>query len=76
MYTHIGDNVIVNSSDIVGIFDIEFYNEDITATHKNKYSNDMRTFVICSEKCSDNDKLYVYFTKVSTATLKKRTRKF
>lgn len=79
MYLHLGNDVVVKMSDIVGIFDIEN-----TTTGKNtghlleKAQKDgnvvnvtfelPKSFVVCME----NEKERVYVCQVSAATLRKR----
>ena len=79
MFVHLGNEVIVNSKNIVGIFDIEN-----TTTGKNTskllenatkekrvvtVSYEMpKSFVVCIEK----GKEMVYISQISVSTLKKR----
>lgn len=77
MYIHLGSKTVINSKEIIGIFDLD------TATvskrtreflNKNEKKNNIilvseeipLSFVVC-----DNDK--IYFSPVSSATLNKRT---
>ena len=79
MYLHLGGEYIIKQKEIVGIFDIE--NSTISSITREYLKNkekrkkifnvneDMpKTFVITEKK---ND-FYVYFTSISSATLKKR----
>ena len=79
MFVHLGNEVIVNSKNIVGIFDIENTTTGkITskllenATKENRVitvSYEMpKSFVICIE----NGKEIVYISQISVSTLKKR----
>lgn len=84
MYLHIGNDYIVNSRDIVGIFDIEnsstsaITRDFLSAAEKNKrviyctYELP-KSFVVCF----DNDTLEekVYISQLGCATLLKRYRK-
>ncbi|MGN0613592.1 MAG: extracellular matrix regulator RemB [Porcipelethomonas sp.] len=79
MFIHLGNNILINSRDIVGIFDIEN-----TTTGKNTsrllenatrekrvitVSYEMpKSFVVCIEK----GKEIVYISQISAATLRKR----
>ncbi len=79
MFIHLGNDVIVNSRNIVGIFDIEN-----TTTGKNtskileKATKEKRvvtvsfempkSFVVCMEK----GKEIIYISQISVATLRKR----
>ena len=78
MFLHLGNDVIINTKCIIGIFDIE--NTTTSQLTKNFLNNtknkkivnvsyDMpKTFVICKEK----EKEEIYITSISVATLKKR----
>ena len=79
MFIHLGNDILINSRDIVGIFDIEN-----TTTGKNTsrllenatrekrvitVSYEMpKSFVVCIEKGRE----VVYISQISAATLKKR----
>ncbi|MBQ8435150.1 MAG: DUF370 domain-containing protein [Oscillospiraceae bacterium] len=79
MFIHLGNDVVVNSKNIVGIFDIEN-----TTTGKNtskileKASKEKRvvnvsfempkSFIVCMEK----GKEIIYISQISVATLRKR----
>ena len=79
MYIHLGNDVVVSESSVVGIFDIE--NTSIspatkdflaTAQKENKIiyvTNDLpKSFVVCREK----DGFVVYVCQVSPATMRGR----
>ena len=79
MYIHLGNDVVVSESSVVGIFDIE--NTSIspatkeflaTAQKQNRIiyvTNDLpKSFVVCRE----NDGFTVYVCQVSPATMLKR----
>lgn len=85
MYLHIGDNVSIKSSQIIGFFDI-----DKTTTTKETrnflssseqkgasitISDEMpKTFIVTADKKGkDNSKVYI--SPISVSTLKKRSKK-
>ena len=81
MYVHLGEDVLVNSKDIVGIFDLEkttiskFTKDFLSNSTKNHcvitVSYEMpKSFVVC---CENQEKTTVYISQISPATLKKRT---
>lgn len=79
MFIHLGNNVVVNSENIVGIFDIENTTTGKNtskilekATKENRVvtvSYEMpKSFVVCIEK----GKEIIYISQISVATLRKR----
>ena len=79
MYIHLGNDVVVRESTIVGVFDIEntsiskYTKEYLAAAQKNNnvvyVTNDLpKSFVVCR----DGDKITVYICQVSPATMLKR----
>lgn len=79
MYLHLGEKTVVNTANIIGIFDIE--NTSVSkdtkeflriAGHTGQVINvsyEMpKSYVVCREKDAD----VVYISQISTATLKKR----
>ncbi len=80
MYLHIGNEVIINTSDLVGIFDIE---KASTSKHTREFINyaskmkrvryvslEMpKSFVVCLDK--DLTEI-IYVTNISCQTLRKR----
>lgn len=79
MYLHLGQDVVVRSSDIIGIFDIEntsvskITKEYLSVQEKNhrvvNVSTELpKSFIVCRE----DDKRTVYISQISCATLKKR----
>ena len=81
MYIHLGNKTVINSKEIVGIFDLD------TATvskrtrdflKKNEKNNSIvnvsneipNSFVVCKDK---NKNTVIYFSPVSSLTLNKRT---
>lgn len=80
MYLHLGQNVVVRTASVVGIFDIEntsmsrltrFY---LAQAEKNgrvvNVSPELpKSFIVCEE----NKKITVYISQISPATLRKRT---
>lgn len=80
MYLHLGQEIVVRTDDIVGIFDIENTSvSKITRWFLTKAENDMKitnvsnelpkSFVVCEEKLGTR----IYISQISTSTLKKRT---
>jgi hypothetical protein len=79
MIVHIGNEIAIKSSDVVGIFDIEntstgsitreFLNHFGTVSEVVNVSYDMpKSFILCQSK----DKKVLYITNVSVSTLKNR----
>lgn len=78
MFLHLGNDVVVNTNSIIGIFDIE--NTSTSQMTKNFLSNTKnkkiinvnyempKTFVVCEE---DGEEI-IYITSIATSTLKKR----
>ncbi len=80
MYLHLGQDTVVRTGDIIGIFDIE--NASISkstraylaaAQKSGKVVNVSlqmpKTFIVCKER----EETKVYVSQISSATLKKRT---
>lgn len=85
MYLHIGENVSVKSSQIIGIFDID--KTTTTKETRNFLSNseqngasitiseDMpKSFIVTADKKME-DSSKVYISPISVSTLKKRSKK-
>ena len=81
MYLHLGNDVVVSESSVVGIFDIENTSispatkEFFTAAQKNNrvvyVTDDLpKSFVVCTE----GDGYTVYICQVSPATMLKRAQ--
>ena len=79
MYIHLGNDVVVRESSIVGVFDIEntsiskYTKEYLATAQKNNnvvyVTDDLpKSFVVCR----DNGKTTVYVCQVSPATMLKR----
>ncbi len=79
MYLHLGEKTVVNTANIIGIFDIEntSVSKDTreflriaghTGTVVNVSYEMPKSYVVCRE----NKKNVVYISQISTATLKKR----
>ncbi|MBR7092473.1 MAG: DUF370 domain-containing protein [Clostridia bacterium] len=81
MYIYLGENTVVHSRDVVGIFDIE---TTTLAANTRRFLADAekgrrvtevsagqlpRSFVVCAEKDGSET---VYLSQLATATLKKR----
>lgn len=80
MYIHLGNNMCINDSNVIGIFDIEntsvgkITKEYLSAAEKRgstEYvSYEMpKAYVVCDDK-SDGEKVYI--TQVSPLTLRRR----
>ena len=83
MYLHLGNDVLINTKDIIGIFDIE---NTSTSRLTKKYLNDKsdkktivnvsyempKSFIIC--KNNSNEEI-LYISQISVATLRKRASK-
>lgn len=79
MYLHLGNNIVVNVHDIIGIFDIEkttigkYTRRFLSHVQKNNevinVSQELpRSFILCETK----NKAYVYISQISSSTLLKR----
>lgn len=80
MYLHLGQNVVVPVSSVIGVFDIEnstqshltraFLNAAEKAGQVESVGDDIpKSFVVCEE----NGKRRIYLSQLSSATLLKRT---
>lgn len=80
MYLYLGQDTVVNTSDVIGIFDIDntsvsrYTKAYLTAAQKNgqviAVSADIpKSFILCENKGD----VKVYLSQISPATLKKRT---
>jgi len=82
MYLHLGNDVLINTKDIIGIFDIE---NTSTSRLTKKYLNDKsekKTIVNVSYEmpksfiiCKNNNQEFIYISQISVATLRKRASK-
>ena len=81
MYLHLGHKTIINSKEIIGIFDLDtatvskrtrdFLNKNEKQNNIINVSNEIPiSFVVCEDK-EKNTK--IYFSPVSSITLNKRT---
>ncbi|MBR5496010.1 MAG: DUF370 domain-containing protein [Oscillospiraceae bacterium] len=81
MYIHLGQDVVVNKKNIIGIFDIEntsiskFTKEFLSESSKKHrvvtVSYELpKSFVVCKEK----DETVVYISQISPVTLLKRSK--
>ena len=82
MYLHLGEKTVVNTADIIGIFDIE--NTSVSKDTRDFLRNQGRlpyevvnvsyempkTFVVCND--TQQQKAVVYISPISAATLRKR----
>ena len=80
MYLHLGQNVVVRTSTVIGIFDIEntslgkitrqYLAKAQKAERVINVSADLpKSFIVCQEKQG----VFVYLSQISPATLRKRT---
>ncbi len=83
MFLHLGNDVLINAKNLIGIFDIEkssiskFTKEFLGNAEKNKRIVNVsyelpKSFIICLD---DDYNETVYISQISTATLKKRFMK-
>ena len=83
MYLHLGQDIVVRSSDIIGIFDIE--NTSVSKSAKeylgeqekrrrvvNVSTELPKSFIVCSDE-KNRGEIVVYISQISCATLKKRS---
>ncbi|MEG1778738.1 MAG: DUF370 domain-containing protein [Oscillospiraceae bacterium] len=79
MFLHLGGDVVVKDSEIIGIFDIEtasvskITKEYFAASEARERVINVsyelpKTFIICNK----NGKIFLYISQISSATLKKR----
>ncbi len=85
MYLHLGQDVVVRSDDIIGIFDIEntsvskITKEYLSVQEKehnvlNVSAELPKSFIVCSDaKQGVRGRITVYISQISCATLKKRS---
>ena len=80
MFLHLGNDVLINTKNLIGIFDIEkssiskFTKEFLGNAEKNKRIVNVsyelpKSFIVCLD---DDYNETVYISQISTATLKKR----
>ncbi len=81
MYLHLGQSTVINSDEIIGIFDLDSTTvakktRDYLAiaqkegrVHEVSYELP-KSFIVC---CDKSDKNIVYLSQISTSTLLKRT---
>ena len=79
MYIHIGQDVLINSNDIVGVFDIENTSTGkITKEFLNKLEQETNVVNVCQDLpksfvvCKNKTESYVYITQISPITIRKR----
>ncbi|MBE6883389.1 MAG: DUF370 domain-containing protein [Ruminococcaceae bacterium] len=81
MYLHLGNDILVLTKDVIGIFDIE--NSTISKATKNFLASSEKagrvinvstelpkSFIICKEKNSET--VSIYISQISPTTLRKR----
>ena len=77
MYLHLGGDVVVRSSDIIGIFDIE--NTSVTKEYLGEQEKRHRVITVSPELpksfivCRERDGITVYISQISCSTLRKRS---
>jgi len=85
MYLYLGQDVVVPSRCIIGIFDIEntsisritkdFLGSEEKLRHVVNVSTELpKSFIVCREKRKGREETVVYISQISCATLKKRSR--
>lgn len=86
MYLHIGENVSVLGSDIIGIFDIDktttkgetrnFLSNSEQKGTSTTISNDMpKSFIVVSDKDNKKIKQNIFISPISASTLYQRSKK-
>ena len=79
MYLHLGEETVIPTSNIIGIFDLEITSQSkitrafLANEEKNKRVTNVseelpRSFIVCSE----NKKSSTYISQISSQTLKRR----
>lgn len=87
MYLHLGQDVVVPSRTIIGIFDIEntsiskitkeFLGSEEKLRHVVNVSMELpKSFVVCREEKNGQEETVVYISQISCMTLKKRAAAF
>ncbi len=87
MYLHLGQDVVVPSRSIIGIFDIEntsisritkdFLGSEEKLHHVVNVSMELpKSFIVCREKKQGQEETVVYISQISCATLRKRAAQF
>ena len=81
MYLHLGGDVVVRSSDIIGIFDIENTSvSKLTKEYLGEQEKRHRVITVSPELpksfivCRERDGITVYISQISCSTLRKRKR--
>ncbi|MEG2813050.1 MAG: DUF370 domain-containing protein [Oscillospiraceae bacterium] len=83
MYLHLGEDVIINDKDIVGIFDLEKCSlkketkSFLSASTKNKNVINVsykmpKSFILTNIKNKGTSENHLYISQISTQTLRKR----
>ena len=83
MYLHLGENTVVRTDSIIGIFDMDtstiskWTKDYLSNATKNKRVINVsmelpKSFVVCNE----NNEIKVYVSQISSQTLKKRKSNF
>ena len=81
MYLHIGNNILINKNEIIGIFDIEsLKNNKKNLLDYNKMINDneiidisdgkQKTYILLKQK----HKILIYISNISSLTIEKRIK--
>ena len=80
MYLHLGQNVVVQESTVIGIFDLDVTTESkITRTFLNEAEKDGRVSAVSEELpksfvvCDESGMPEIYLSQLSSATLLKRS---
>ena len=80
MYLHLGADVLIKTSQIIGIFDLENTSvSKITREYLNRISKKSKVIYISNEMprsfcvCENGGDVLVYVSPISPTTLKKRT---
>lgn len=79
MYLHLGQDVVVNSCDVIGIFDMENTSTSrFTKEFLRQANKEIRVITVSFEMpksyilCERNGEIILYISQISPATLRKR----
>lgn len=83
LYLHLGNDVVVKMSDVVGIFDLEkisiskYTKSFLSSATKNNLVTNVsyempKSFVVCNHSKYNKNETRVYISQISCATLQKR----
>ena len=83
MYLHIGNNVVINTDELIGIFDIEtIKKQELSLLQNNEKINNFETIDISEGKAKSyillktEKKIIKYISNISSVTLSKRVNEY